>query len=77
LYEILHITFIMNHLIFLLVSNATHYSIATIIIIHNTFFQKEIKFHQSQIYVLHVIFQYDFFHLFFVVIYNPLKIILK
>jgi hypothetical protein len=37
----LHITFIINHSIFLLISIATHALIAIIIIIHNIFFQKK------------------------------------
>jgi hypothetical protein len=41
------------------------------------FSKKKLNFIKAKIYVLHVIFQYDFFHLFFVVIYNPLKIIIK
>jgi hypothetical protein len=59
----LHITFIINNFIFLLVSIATHASIAIIIIIHNTFFQKNLNFIKTKIYVLHVIIQYDSFHL--------------
>jgi hypothetical protein len=57
-------TFIINHLIFLLVSIATHALIAIIIIIHNIFFQKKLNFIKAKIYVLHVIVQYDFFHFF-------------